>query len=396
MRVEQVIFPTGDRLPMLLDDQDLPVPEACDWMLSRRQRAFATQSRNMQELLIVHDWARVKRIDLYERLQSGRQFTEAEITSLVERLRRPSNATVVVKLAVSPDTANKRISTARKHMTWYIEELIADPGTSETQRKRLSDMKDKLVSMLLDSMQTSEGNRSYHKHLTLDQTQFLQDALDPEGTVLFGRDGRGRLRNFLMVCLMAFLGLRTGELLSLRVQDIKFGAITSVHIIRRGMSPVDHRRRPPRVKRLGRILPIDSPRIARMLDDYIMNERQWFIDHGRSNGSDFLFLSDEGEPLSTDRLRQLFKDLRTHFPDKLPSHLTPHFLRYTFTDLVHKELRRQGKEEAEIEKILMYLRGDSSPESQDGYIDYGAAGTEALQRFQSQVASNRNAPDVLF
>lgn len=87
MRVEQVIFPTGDRLPMLLDDQDLPVPEACDWMLSRRQRAFATQSRYMQELLVVHDWARARRIDLYERLRSGRQFTEAEITSLVERLR---------------------------------------------------------------------------------------------------------------------------------------------------------------------------------------------------------------------------------------------------------------------------------------------------------------------
>lgn len=396
MRVEQVIFPTGDRLPMLLDDQDLPVPEACDWMLSRRQRAFATQSRNMQELLVVHDWAKVRRIDLYERLRSGRQFTEAEITSLVERLRRPSNVTVVVKLAVSPDTANKRISTTRKHMAWYIEELIADTGTSETQRKRLGDMKDKLASMLLDSMQSPEGNRSYHNHLTLDQTQFLQDALDPEGTVLFGRDSRGRLRNFLMVCILAFLGLRIGELLSLRIQDIKFGAITSIHVTRRGMSPVDHRRRPPRVKRKGRILPLDSPRLAMMLDDYIMNERQWFIMHGRSNDSGFVFLSDEGEPLSSDRVRQLFKDLRTRFPDKLPSHLTPHSLRYTFTDSVYEELRRQGKEEAEIEQILMYFRGDSSPKSQDSYIDYGARGKEALQRYQSQVASNRNAPDVLF
>ena len=54
----------------------------------------------MQELLVVHDWARVRRIDLYERLRSGRQFTEAEITSLVERLRRPSTVPVVVKLAV--------------------------------------------------------------------------------------------------------------------------------------------------------------------------------------------------------------------------------------------------------------------------------------------------------
>ena len=49
----------------------------------------------MQELLVVHDWARVRRIDLYERLRSGRQFTEAEITSLVERLRRPSTVPVV-------------------------------------------------------------------------------------------------------------------------------------------------------------------------------------------------------------------------------------------------------------------------------------------------------------
>lgn len=51
MRIEQVIFSSGDRMPMLLDDADLPVAEACDWALSRRHKAFATQSRNMQELL---------------------------------------------------------------------------------------------------------------------------------------------------------------------------------------------------------------------------------------------------------------------------------------------------------------------------------------------------------
>lgn len=30
MRVEQIIFPTGERLPMLLDDDDLPVPQALE------------------------------------------------------------------------------------------------------------------------------------------------------------------------------------------------------------------------------------------------------------------------------------------------------------------------------------------------------------------------------
>lgn len=132
MRIEQVIFPSGDRMPMLLDDADLPVAEAGDWALSRRHKAFATQSRNMQELLLVHAWARERRFDLYERLRSGRMFTEAEVTSLLERLRRPSANGVVVKLAVSPDTANKRVSTARRHMTWYINELIADPQPAIT------------------------------------------------------------------------------------------------------------------------------------------------------------------------------------------------------------------------------------------------------------------------
>jgi integrase len=109
-----------------------------------------------------------------------------------------------------------------------------------------------------------------------------------------------------------------------------------------------------------------------------------------------LFVSDEGEPLSADRLRQLFIDLRTRFPDDLPSHLTPHSLRYTFTDTVSGELLRQGMEEAQREKILMYLRGDSSASSQDTYINYQAQGHTALSLYQSQAASKRNAPDVLF
>ncbi|MCO7534911.1 site-specific integrase [Pseudomonas asiatica] len=395
MRIEQVIFSSGDRMPMLLDDADLPVAEACDWALSRRHKAFATQSRNMQELLVVHAWARERRFDLYERLRSGRMFTEAEVTSLLERLRRPSANGVVVKLAVSPDTANKRVSTARRHMTWYINELIADASTGEVQRQRLTDMKAKLDAALLAGMQSPEGNPKYRKPLKLAQAQFLQDALDPHGTILFGRDSRGRLRNFLMICLLTFLGLRTGELLSLRIQDIRFGAITTIYIRRRGMSPNDPRRRPPRVKRKGRILPLDSPRIAILLDDYISTERQWCIDHGRAIDSGFVFLSDEGNPLSTDRLSQLFRGLRAAFPEKLPEHLSPHSLRYTFTDLVYEELRRLGKDEDEISQILMYLRGDSSPDSQDTYIDYAARGAEALQRYQSQVASSRNAPDVL-
>lgn len=396
MRVEQVIFPTGERLPMLLDEDSLPVPPACEWILSRRHLAFSTLSRNMNEVMALHGWGEKRRFDIYARIRSGRQFSEAELTSLIEHLRRPlANDRTVAKLAVSPDTANKRLSTSHRHLTWYIDELIADPSTPPELQSSLIAMREKLLKIFLAAFQSPEGNRKFHKQLTLNQAQFLQDALDPEGSIRFGRDPRGRLRNFLMVCLLTFLGLRTGELLSLRIQDIQFGAITSIVVKRRGMSTSYPRRRPPRVKRLGRILPLDSPRLAILLDDYITIERQWCIDHGKGKDNGFLFVSDEGEPLSTDRLRQLFTELRKHYPNDLPDHLTPHSLRHTFTDSVYRELRRQGMEEARIEKILMWLRGDSSPNSQDAYINYEAQGREAVLRHQSQVASKRNTNDVL-
>ncbi|MNR50487.1 hypothetical protein D3C85_1700110 [compost metagenome] len=63
---------------------------------------------------------------------------------------------------------------------------------------------------------------------------------------------------------------------------------------------------------------------------------------------------------------------------------------------MYKELSRQGMEEDQIEKILMWLRGDSSAESQNAYINFEALGSSALSLYQSQAANKRNAHDVLF
>ncbi|MDO4234093.1 hypothetical protein [Pseudomonas sp.] len=258
MRIEQVILSTGERLPMLVDDDGLPLVHACEWLLSRRLREFATLSRNANELLVAQRWAAKRNLDIYERIRLGRLFSEADLTSLIEHLGRPQPTShKVAKLAVSPDTHNKRLSTTQRHLRWYIDELLADPSTSKERAEQLVAQRAKIDKVFLDAHKRTEGDRKFYKRLTLKQAQFLQDALDPEGTICFGRDARGRLRNFLMVSLLIFLGLRTGELLSLRVHDVHFGAITDITIQRRSMSKIDPRRRPPRVKRLGRKLPID-------------------------------------------------------------------------------------------------------------------------------------------
>ncbi len=84
--------------------------------------------RNSGEVLVIHRWARKRRINIYDRIRSGKQFTEADLTSLIEELSRPQpTSNKVAKLAVSPNTRNKRLSTASQHLLWYIDELTAAP-----------------------------------------------------------------------------------------------------------------------------------------------------------------------------------------------------------------------------------------------------------------------------
>lgn len=397
MEIVQVIFPTGERLPMLLDQDGQPVVAVCEWILTRRHRAFSTLSRNTNEIKALYLALHKQRIDLFERIRSARPFREAEITALVEHLRRPQSANKkITKLALSPDSSNKRLATSLHHIQWCFDLEILAEATSQQLREKLLENRSKLTMALLDAFQSPEGRKHMKKKLTAKQAQFIQDLLDPDGEIKFGRDKRVRLRNFLAIMLLLNLGIRIGELLSLRVRDVQFGAITTIWVRRRGMALSDTRARPARVKRASRPLPLDSPRTAILLDDYLMNEREWFLAHGKRKDNGFLFLSDEGDPLSADSLWQLCAQLRLRYPEELPTNLSPHSFRHTFSDGLYRELRAQGMSEDEIQKILMWLRGDTSPDSQDAYIDYGERGRDALQRYQQNVSSSRNAPDVPF
>lgn len=398
MHTERIILPTGERLPMLLDDDRMPIVGPCEWMLVRRHRALNTLYRNMIELMVFYIWLQIKRIDWFDRIRSGQRFAEAELTSLTEHLRRVQQRNrTVVKLAVTPDSANKRLITVRKYGVWCFNLVISNPALSDARRAVIAENREQFVQHLLEAMQKPEPpKQSGKKGLTDKQAQFLQDVLDPSGTSAFGRDKFVKFRNYLAMCLMLFYGLRPGEVLSLRIHDVEFGGITNIRVTRRGPSLSDTRSRPARVKRAGRILPIDSPLLARQLDDYCMEHRERFLRHGKVQDSGYLFLSDEGDPLAGSTLERVFIHLRQRYPDDLPATMTAKSLRHTFSNGVRNDLRGKGHTEGEITNILMWLRGDTSPSSQDVYIDYQQAGRAALARYHLSIANNRNVADVPF
>lgn len=102
-----------------------------------------------------------------------------------------------------------------------------------------------------------------------------------------------------------YYGLRPGELLSLRVEDVEIGAISSIRVHRRPPDPKDTRKPRPQIKRNGRVLPIEDSNFAKFLDAYIMQDLE-ILEERSGSESDYLILSDEGRPLSQSSITQFF------------------------------------------------------------------------------------------
>lgn len=117
-----------------------------------------------------------------------------------------------------------------------------------------------------------------------------------------------RLRNEIIVTLLYDLGLRSGELLGLRVSDVDFrrGELT---IRRRHNDSSDPRINQPVVKTLSRTLPLTAETLS-LLEDYVLKDRAKFKE-ARKHG--ILFVSHSkancGLPLSISGLKKIMRVL---------------------------------------------------------------------------------------
>lgn len=385
MRIVTVGHKTGDLLPILLDDNELPIPLPNEFLLSRRHLSTNTLLRNLRELSVLYRWLANKQIVLECRLRNGRFFTEAEYCgSLIEYLRRDMEVEGAV---VSPHTFNSRLVTIRQYFMWVIDIFISLLPLSDEKYDSLKCERKRIDSWIDKAFINAPKRGSIsRKHLTSDETDFLLKCLDPESPNSFGLFQPVKCRNFVIVSMMLNCGIRPGELLSLRVEDIQIGAISSVTIKRRPPDPFDIRRPRPSVKRNGRVLPLEGRYFLQILDRYIVEWRD-FLERKSNYSTNYLILSDEGEPLSHSSLTQLFSRLRSTYADSLPEMLTPKSLRHTFSSRMERALRAAGLEEDRRREALAMLRGDSSLESQSIYIaqEIEERAYQALSEYQRKL-----------
>lgn len=385
MKIVSISHKSGDVMPILLSADGLPIPSPNEFLLSRRNLSANTLLRNLRELSVLYRWLEYQQIDIETRLSGGTLFSEAEFSGgLIEFLRKDME---VGDKVISPFTFNNRLATIRQYFVWKIDVYISSLLLAEAQYEVIQAVRKRLIGWIDRSfINIPKAGSVSKKSLTSAQVEFLLQCLNPESATSFAYFEPVKYRNFVVVSLMLNCGLRPGELLSLRVEDIQIGAISSVTIKRRAPDPFDKRKPRPSVKRNGRVLPLDGSHFVLMLNKYIVEWRE-VLEQRSSKETDYLILSDEGEPLSHATLTQLFSRLRSTYPDSLPVILTPKSLRHTFSCRMEQVLRSSGMEEDRRKQALAILRGDSSLESQSIYIaqEIEESACRALSNYQKKL-----------
>ncbi|CAM3985544.1 site-specific integrase [Vreelandella rituensis] len=415
MRVEAIRQPAGHEVPLLIDEDDMPIPSANEFILARQHLKPNTLIRNARELMPFFEWLQAQRVDLWQRVSSGLGFTEAEIVgSLFFMLRRDRARGKVKKLVVEPATFNQRLLTTAAFLRWYFNTCLVGMPSEHRLRERVKENQARIASWFnegyISAAPTARASAS--KSLTDQEQAFLIECLNPihgkgigkltkippfkKGATPAQKKSRQKAkesrqrqdalghRNFVAMLLMLQAGLRRGELLSLRVEDVVVSSASQVNVVVRPPDPNDTRRPRPEVKRNARPI-FMSPIFARAVDEYITEWRPILLDRAEID-NDYLILSGGGEPLSLARLNKIFEQLRKAYPGRLPAHLSPHTLRHRFSQNLERSMREAGMGEEERKKALAIIRGDSSLESQNVYIEAEVhkQASKVLARYQEK------------
>ncbi|MDC8829707.1 tyrosine-type recombinase/integrase [Alteromonas gilva] len=299
MKIKRVRMNDGESYCILLNEDNFPLPYQNLFLTQQRRNAGASSSScyiALEHLRFLEEVCDMMSIDLVQRCLKGDFLSEEELETIslwagrtVEALRnhikalkkktvktkRPENkklesarATIVTKHddSVLPSTQYNRMTTFAEYIGWLERKLNrAASSNSEELLKRKRPPK---LSM------PDEFNPSRFKSLSKHQMARVLDVVRPDSPDNPWNNVGLCYRNQLIVNLLEATGIRRGELLRLRISDIKrhaskgHGAI----VVRKKTDSDDDRIDRPEAKTLGRVVPLDK-RLLNLIDDYVVKYR---------------------------------------------------------------------------------------------------------------------------
>ncbi len=372
-QVRVIRLSSGERLPLLLGPDRVPLFIPTTWLLTTRRRAdvaMTTLFADCFHLKLLYRWAIEHHINLERRMLDGQYLTPAEQVSLTDACStqlsethqgpRKKTAENILRFGTHVSRIHKktRIRQITSFLDWLGEEGI-QRVTNELTKVLRRDELGKMVSALKKAGKAKRSRISLDLRQAPEREQIFRllevinvDSPDnPWATPpqLFEKireaQTRGkhwvaqqidhriasnlglRLRNELLVWMILSCALRRGEVMGLRVNDID-ALQNRVFILRKADDPNDPRMNEPLTKgNDGSSILKDG--LIRMLYFYI-NFVRAKIPGAKKH--DYLFVSHQtGRALGKEACNKVFTVLREKVPD-LPENLTPHLLRHASND----------------------------------------------------------------
>jgi integrase len=376
MHLRTCHFSSGERFPVLLTLNWIPVPLPTRYTVHKLRDSdqLETIVGKLRAIRFLYQWSAeyTPRIDLEERIRSGEFLTTAHLLSFKEWVRSRKNMNVVQmrtevlpgdKVAVSNNTVNTYIDAVRDFLVW-AHETQGGAGEPELNRHATKWNANKL---------TATPARALFALTPEQQRRLLQHVHPCSPTNPFHEPIR--LRNYLIVCVLLYCGVRRGELLKIRVGDAqtKGGDTGYITVVRRPDDPADPRSHPPSVKTRGRRLYI-SDELRGLLVAYL---RQ------RKSKQPYLFVDPEtGFPLSGGAITVMIDRIRTTDPMLLETGMTAHSLRRSFEENLTPVLEKSGFPPEVQTSIRNYLSGWSEQSQQAAVYMRHQTETQAAELLQ--------------
>lgn len=384
--------PSGQRNAVIVDSETgMPAFWPTLYVSSRlRAKGLAVNSVTSQlgAILCFYHWSEMRGIDVESRIASGEGFSRNEIDTLVTLLRSrisdlaelTSASTKVVKIRsaqpkpsdiwqileeqpkqITPSTYNDRMVYVGNYVVWLCDYLSDQDGRVFPEKRESIEKIGTDFRAILKSMKSVEPNTAFDasKSLINKDIRTILEIAKPQSSSNPWVGTPAQIRNFAIICVLLDTGLRTGELLSLKLKDIIMGkqGAKGLRVKRRQGSKDDPRKRQPGAKRSEREVPL-SDGAFKALDLYVSSVRNTIA---RASQTDYLIISvgnkSSGVPLSS--ITPITDSIR----DRTGINLTPHRLRHTATWRYCVAQKKQGRKWDEFVEQLCLKFGWSSPES---------------------------------
>ena len=388
MKTKMLVFKSGERFPILLGDDGIPLfyPSVYESVMRRQVNvASATISADLASIKFLYSWAARMHIDLEQRFHKAEFLSLKEIENLADAFRtridyyfedipdfpsEPDKAPAPLKvksmdafrmkesqkpsITVDPETAARRLYVACNYLDWLARTraswISIQSPLYETSIVARDEMKENITARIPEVKRTETVRR---EGLSQELQDILLEVIDPKSPRNPWVDQFTRIRNQLFFHLLLELGPRRGEILQLRIGR-DFNAAANTLTIRRVPDDKDDPRiNEPNAKTLDRELPL-SEKLTEMVMNYILTARNTVK---RPLSLDFLFLAAKtGRPLSLSGIKKILSVLKRSIPE-LPLTFTSHVLRHTWNDNFSIECEESNLDEETEMKTRNYLQG---------------------------------------